>query len=124
MPTVTTNSTITIALSVKDRSISASWFHEHFGFEQIFAVDEAGWTELATNTPGVTIGLGDAEDVTAGSTMPVFGVDNFDESRKALEKAGVKFDGDTIEVEGMVKVAALFDPDGNGLMIAEDLSEN
>ena len=43
-------------------------------------------------------------------------------SRKALEDDGVKFDGDTIEVEGMVKVAAFFDPDGNGLMIAEDLS--
>ena len=55
--------------------------------------------------------------------MPVFGVDDFDKSREALEKAGVEFDGDTIEVEGMVKVAAFFDPDGNGLMIAEDLSK-
>jgi len=122
MPTITANSTITIALSVKDRAASASWFKQHLGFEPIFAADEAGWTELATNTPGVTIGLGDAENIKGGSTMPVFGVDNFDKSRKALEKAGVKFDGDTIEVEGMVKVATFFDPDGNGLMIAEDLS--
>ena len=122
MPTITTNNTITIALSVKDRAASASWFKQHLGFEEIFAVDEAGWTELATNTPGVTIGLGDAEEIKFGNTMPVFGVDDFDKSRNALEKAGVKFDGDTIEVEGMVKVAAFFDPDGNGLMIAEDLS--
>jgi len=116
MPTITANNTI------KDRAASASWFKQHLGFEQIFAVDEAGWTELATNTPGVTIGLGDAEDVKSGNTMPVFGVNDFDKSRKALENAGVKFDGETIEVEGMVKVAAFFDPDGNGLMIAEDLS--
>jgi len=122
MPTTTVNSTITIALSVKDRAASAAWFKQHFGFEQIFAADEAGWTELATNTPGVTIGFGDAEEIKGGNTMPVFGVDDFDKSRTALEKAGVKFDGDTIEVEGMVKVAAFFDPDGNGLMIAEDLS--
>ena len=122
MPTITTKDTITIALSVKDRATSASWFKQHLGFEQIFAADEAGWTELATNTPGVTIGLGDAEDITGGGTMPVFGVDDFDKSRSALEKAGVRFDGDTIEVESMVKVAAFFDPDGNGLMIAEDLS--
>jgi len=122
MPTITTNSTITIALSVKDRATSASWFKQHLGFEQIFAADEAGWTELATNTPGVTIGLGDAEEIKGGNTMPVFGVDDFDKSREALEKAGVKFDGDTIVVEDMVKVAAFFDPDGNGLMIAQDLS--
>jgi predicted enzyme related to lactoylglutathione lyase len=74
------------------------------------------------NTPGVTIGLGDAEEVKPASTMPVFGVADFDASRTALEQAGVKFDGDTIEVEGMVKVAAFFDPDGNALMIAQDLS--
>jgi len=67
--------------------------------------------------------LGDAEEVKGGNTMPVFGVDDFDSSRKALEEAGVQFDGDTIEVEGMVKVAGFFDPDGNGLMIAQDLSE-
>ena len=122
MPTITTNNTITIALSVKDRAATASWFKHHLGFEQIFAVDEAGWTELATNTPGVTIGLADAEEIKSGNTVPVFGVDNLDKSRMALEKAGVKFDGDTIEVEGMVKVATLFDPDGNCLMIAEDLT--
>lgn len=123
MPTITPDNTINIALSVKDRAASAAWFKKHLGFEEIFSVDEAGWTELATNTPGVTIGLGEAQDVKFGNTMPVFGVDDFDKSREALENAGVEFDGDTIEVEGMVKVAAFFDPDGNGLMIAEDLSQ-
>ena len=123
MPTITPDNTITIALSVKDRAVSSAWFKKHLGFEEIFSIDEAGWTELTTNTPGVTIGLGVAQEVKFGNTMPVFGVENFDKSREALEKAGVEFDGDTIEVEGMVKVAAFFDPDGNGLMIAEDLSE-
>ena len=123
MPTITPDNTINIALSVKDRGASAAWFKKHLGFEEIFSVDEAGWTELSTNTPGVTIGLGEAQDVKFGNTMPVFGVDDLDKSREALEKAGVEFDGDTIEVEGMVKVAAFFDPDGNGLMIAEDLSK-
>ena len=83
---------------------------------------EAGWTELSTSTPGVTIGLGDAEQVKASTTTPVFGVDDFDIARAALEAASVTFDGDTIEVEGMVKVASFFDPDNNLLMIAQDLS--
>ncbi len=123
MATITPNNTITIALSVKDRAASKAWFKQHLGFEELFSSDEAGWTELSTNTRGVTIGLGDAEEVKVGNTMPVFGVANCDESREALEKSGVKFDGDTIEMEGMVKLAAFFDPDDNGLMIAEDLSE-
>ena len=123
MATITPDHTITIALSVKDRTTSAAWYKKHLGFEEICSIDEAGWTELSTNTPGVTIGLGDAQEVKKGNTMPVFGVANFDESRQALEKEGVQFDGETIEVDGMVKVAAFFDPDGNGLMIAEDLSQ-
>lgn len=124
MPTITPDSNITIAFSVTDRAQTAAWYKKHLGFEQLFAADDAGWTELATSTPGVTIGLGDAEEVKPGSTMPVFGVPDFDKARVALEGDGVKFDGDTIEVEGMVKVAAFFDPDGNTLMIAEDLSQS
>ena len=122
MPTIKTDDKITIAFSVSDRAATAKWYETHLGFKQIVAVDEAGWTELTTNTPGVTIGLGDAEEIKPASTMPVFGVADFDASRTALEQAGVQFEGDTIEVEGMVKVATFFDPDGNALMIAQDLS--
>lgn len=121
MPTISPDNTITIALSVTDRARTAAWFQQHLGFETIFSVDEAGWTELATNTPGVTLGLGDAEHITPASTMPVFGVADFDSARAALEAADVKVD-ETIEIEGMVKLATIFDPDGNPLMVAQDLS--
>ena len=122
MSTITPTDTITIALSVTDRARTAAWFQKHLGFEQVFSTDEAGWTEMATNTPGVTIGFGDMQTVTPGSTVPVFGVADCDASRAALEAEGVQFDGDTIEVPGMVKLASFFDPDGNPLMLAETLS--
>ena len=41
-----------------------------------------------------------------------------------LEAAGVRFDGETETIEGMVSIATFFDPDGNALMLAEDLSES
>ncbi len=121
MATITPDDKITIAMSVTDRAATAAWFKEHLGFEQIFAVDEAGWTELATNTPGVTIGLGDSEEVSPASTTPVFGVADFDAAHAALAAAGVMLD-DTMEIEGMVKLVTFYDPDGNPLMIAQDLS--
>jgi len=34
----------------------------------------------------------------------------------------VKFDGDTITIEGMVKIATFYDPDGNAMMLAEDFT--
>lgn len=121
MATISPDNKITIAMSVTDRAATAAWFREHLGFEQIFAADEAGWTELSTNTPGVTIGLGDAEQVKPASTTPVFGVTDFDAAHDALDKAGVKLD-DKMVIEGMVKLVTLYDPDDNPLMIAQDLS--
>lgn len=122
MPTIEPDATITLAFSVRDRAATAAWYDSHLGFKTLYSADEAGWTELSTNTPGVTIGLGDAMDPTPGNSVPVFGVADVDGARAALEAKGIAFDGDTIVMEGMVKLATFFDPDGNALMMAEDLS--
>lgn len=122
MATISPDNKITIAFSVSNRAATAKWYEEHLGFGVVFSTDEAGWTELTTNTEGVTIGLGDAEEIKTSNTTPVFGVADCDASRTALEKAGIKFDGETMEVPGMVKLATFYDPDGHPLMIAQDLS--
>lgn len=123
MATISPDQNITIAFSVSNRQETAKWYEKHLGFNIVFSVDEAGWTELATNTPGVTIGLGDAEEINASTTTPVFGVGDCDTARSALEQAGIEFDGDTMEIPGMVKLATFLDPDGHPLMIAQDMSK-
>lgn len=124
MSLISLDETITIALSVKDRHISADWYRAMLGFETIYHADEAGWSELQTNTKGVTIGLGEQTQPVPGNCVPVFGTKDLDSARKKLEKAQVKFDGETDVVEGMVKTATFYDPDGNALMLAEDLTTN
>ena len=54
--------------------------------------------------------------------MPVFGIADLDTARQKLEQAAVRFDGATEVIEGMVKTATFYDPDGNALMLAEDLT--
>ena len=44
-------------------------------------------------------------------------------ARAELEAKGVRFDGDTVEVPGMVKLATFFDPDGNRYMFAQSLTK-
>ena len=122
MPIVSLDNTITIAMSVRDRHASARWYGEKLGFELLHHIDEAGWTELATKTDGVTLGLGEQTEPTPGNTVPVFGVSDIHTARKDLETAGVKFDGETMVEEGMVATATFYDPDGNALMLAQDLS--
>ena len=122
MALVSLENTITFAISVKDRHASAAWYQEKLGFELRMHIDEAGWSELQTKTEGVTLGLGEQNEPNPGNCVPVFGVANLEEARKALEEAYVKFDGPTVSVEGMVHLATFYDPDGNALMIAQDLS--
>ena len=123
MSLVSLKDTITLAISVRDRHASADWYHAKLGFELLHHIDEAGWSEMHTKTEGVTLGLGEQSEPSPGNTVPVFGVDDLDTARRALEAAGVKFDGETDVVEGMVKTATFYDPDGNALMLAEDLTQ-
>ena len=122
MPVATLDSTITFAISVRDRHASAQWYNKMLGFELIYHADEAGWSELATHTTGVTLGLGEQTEPSPGNSVPVFGTPDIAKSRSALEDEGVQFDGETMVIEGMVKTASFYDPDGNALMLAEDLT--
>lgn len=122
MPVITLENTITLALSVRDRHASAKWYAEMLGFEVLYHADDAGWSELQTKTAGVTLGLGEQSEPSPGNTVPVFGIADIASARSALEKAGVKFDGPTETIEGMVSTATFYDPDGNALMLAQDLT--
>lgn len=122
MSLISLDETITISLSVTDRHVSAEWYSSMMGFETIYHADDAGWSELQTNTGGVTIGLGEHTKPAPGNCVPVFGIADLDAARQKLELAKVKFDGETDVVEGMVKTATFYDPDGNALMLAEDLT--
>ena len=123
MPVATLDDQITFALSVKDRHASAKWYEEMLGFPLRYHIDEAGWSEMQTNTAGVVLGLGEQAEPQPGNAVPVFGTPDIHASRAALEAAGVKFDGETQTMEGMVSLATFYDPDGNALMLAQDLSE-
>lgn len=116
------NGEITLASSVTSIDNSIKWFKEVLGFEEIFRSPDAGWAEITTPAGGVSIGLGERESVEgAGGTTPVFGVLDIAAARAELESRNVRFDGDTIEIPGLVRLATFYDPDGNSYMLAQSL---
>lgn len=122
MSLISLDNTITIALSVTDRHVSAKWYEDVLGFEVMYHADEAGWSEIKTNTTGVVIGLGEHTKPAPGNCVPVFGIADLDSARQKMEEANIKFDGETDVIEGMVKTATFYDPDGNAMMLAQDLT--
>jgi len=113
---------MTAALSVSDLDASIPWYREMLGFELIYRLESWGWCELKTGVPGVSLGLGETDEVkTAGGATLTFNVVDIAAARGYLEERGVRFDGETSEIEGMVKLATFYDPDGNSFMLAQSL---
>jgi len=113
--------TITLAFGVSNRKASINWYEKHLGFSLIFDVPGIGWAEMTTNVDGVSVGFGDTQEIKPGGCVPVLGVTNIDQARQVLEDQGVRFDGETITHDGMVKLATFYDPDNNAWMLSQNL---
>jgi predicted enzyme related to lactoylglutathione lyase len=93
------------------------------GLEVIYTLDDWGWAELRSNVAGANIGIGQEETVhPKGGATVTFGVTDIAAARAWLEAHDTRFDGETREIEGMVRLATFYDPDGNALMLAQRLA--
>ena len=115
---------LTLAIQVSNRKKSQAWYQDVLGFKLLYEVEEIGWCELASSVQRVNVGLSQVEKVSPkGGAVPTFGVKDIASARKTLEEKRVRFDGETREYPGMVKLATFFDPDGNALMLYQDLQK-
>lgn len=115
---------VTLATQVSDLDKALAWYSGVLGFEMLYRVDDIAWGEVRTEVAGVNIGLSQVETPRVGAgPVPTFGVKDIAHARSVLEAQDVKFDGQTQEIPGMVKLATFFDPDGNAFMLVESLGD-
>jgi predicted enzyme related to lactoylglutathione lyase len=118
---------LTISFQSADLKRSIAWYQDVMGFKLLYQVEQIGWAELATETAGdrVNVGVSQVEKPKVGAgPVPTFGVKDIAKARALLESKKVRFDGPTNEIPGMVKLATFFDPDGNALMLFQDLQKH
>jgi predicted enzyme related to lactoylglutathione lyase len=112
----------TAALSVGDYGKALAWYRDVHGFEVVFELESWGWAQLQSPVTGLLVGIVQAEAVKQGGGATLtFTVTDIDAARAYLEGEGVRFAGETSQVEDMVRLATFYDPDGNALMLAEQL---
>jgi CreA protein len=115
---------LTCSVSVPDLERAKDWYQQVLGFTHLYTINEIGWSELATMIPGVNIGLSQVEDhEVKGGVVLTFEVQDIAHARTQLERQNVRFDGETQTIEGLVKLASFFDPDGNPYMLSETLAQ-
>jgi catechol 2,3-dioxygenase-like lactoylglutathione lyase family enzyme len=113
-------------LRVTDLARALDWYTDVLGFSIVHHVPENGWAELQTPVRDVRVGLTEVESMPppGGGAVLTFNVRDIDRARGCLEsRRDIQFDGDTCTIEGWVRLATLYDPDGNVLMLAESLLE-
>jgi len=115
--------TVVISIGVANLDDAIRWYGDMLGFELDYKLDQYGWCELRSPYSGITIGLGQSEEPKPGGATPTFTVKDIAAARSHLESHGVRFDGETYEIEGMVKLCTFYDPDDNSFMLAQNLEQ-
>jgi CreA protein len=106
--------------STKDFEQTKAFYSEVLGLNEIFATQ--GWAEFAEARGDASIGLASNPQAgkEPGATI-VLQVADIEAERRRLEARGVKFEGKTEEIPGIVKLATFRDPSSNRLQLAEPL---
>lgn len=96
-----------------DRAIA--FYEGKLGLKLHMRLDQPAWAEFETPVHGLMIGVGPGATPNGSFNLAV---DDVDAARAALEARGVVFDGPTIDIPGVVRLAGFKDPDGNSLRLA------
>lgn len=115
------NGGLSCTIFVKNLQASVDWYQRALGFQALYTVPEFGWCEMASQTPGVRIGLSEIPvPGVSGAALLNFGVVDIKEAHRRLTAEQVHIEGSIQEITGMAKLLTFFDPDGNRLMLFEN----
>ena len=103
---------------VRDLEAARGFYKEKLGFAETFFDSEAKWSKLERN--GMEIALAEGEPQADGGVAHV-DVDDVKAAAEELREAGVEV-GVVFELHGQIRILDVFDPDGNRLQLAQELS--
>jgi predicted enzyme related to lactoylglutathione lyase len=108
-----------VQIGVSDMDRAVAFYTKVLGFTLTERRDDLQFAHIASNVPGLEIGLSHAPaSKGSGSVVLNIGVEDVGAARRTLESRGVVFHGDTVVIPGKVALAAFVDPDGNALRLA------
>jgi len=102
---------------VRDLGSARAFYREQLGFSETFVDEEARWATLDRGETEIALTEGEPEE---GGVATV-DVEDVKAERERL--AGVQVEvGTVLELHGAMRLLDVYDPDGNRLQLAEDVS--
>jgi catechol 2,3-dioxygenase-like lactoylglutathione lyase family enzyme len=103
---------------VRDLQVGRAFYKEKLGFEETYVDAYGSWVKLERG--GMEIGLAEGEPQEDSGVAHV-DVDDVKAVADELRRDGVEV-GVVFELHGEMRLLDVFDPDGNRLQLAEELS--
>jgi catechol 2,3-dioxygenase-like lactoylglutathione lyase family enzyme len=103
---------------VRDLEAGRAFYKDKLGFTEIYVDEDGSWAKLERG--GMEIGLAQGEPEEDGGVAHV-DVEDVRTVAEELRNAGVDV-GVVVELHGEMRLVDVFDPDGNRLQFAEELS--
>ena len=105
---------------VANLSLARAFYVDVLGFTETFVADESAWVALDKDSTEIALAEGDPqpEDVTGVATIDVH---DSKAERQRLELNGVRV-GTVLELQGAMRLLDVYDPDGNRLQLAEEVT--
>lgn len=103
---------------VRDLAAARAFYKDKLAFTETFVDDDGDWAKLERN--GMEIGLALGEPQPEGGVAHV-DVEDVKAAAEELRAAGVEI-GVVFELHGEIRLLDVFDPDGNRLQLAQELS--
>ncbi len=108
---------MTVWYQVRDLAAARTFYAEKLGFTETYLDEEGGWARLERAGMEIALAAGEPQD---GGVAHV-DVEDLRSERERLAAAGVEV-GVIVELHGEMRLLDVFDPDGNRVQLAEELS--
>jgi len=105
---------------VRDLRAARAFYTEVMGLTETFVDEDEGWVALDRGATEIAIGEGEPDAGEEGAVATI-DVDDVKAERERLAQAQVEV-GTVLELHGTMRLLDVYDPDGNRLQLAEDLS--
>jgi catechol 2,3-dioxygenase-like lactoylglutathione lyase family enzyme len=106
---------------VRDLDAARAFYTEVLGFAESFVDEDERWAALDRGATEIAIGEADPEPPEDEGLVATIDVDDVKAERERLDGAKVQV-GTVLELHGTMRLLDVFDPDGNRIQLAEELS--
>jgi catechol 2,3-dioxygenase-like lactoylglutathione lyase family enzyme len=105
---------------VRDLDAGRAFYTQKLGFQETYVDDEGRWASLERGKMKIAIAEGDPHDESGVATVDV---DDIKAEADRLRGEGIEV-GTVLELHGEMRLLDVYDPDGNRIQLAEELSRS